>query len=139
MEAKNILELQATKTKKKISTARSLISSLSGEKERWGKGAMEIADQKKRLVGNVSLATAFISYCGPFNAEFRSILANDYFISDMKKRAIPLNPTLELTSFLVDEATVGEWNLQGLPKDELSIQNGIMVTNSTRFPIFIDP
>lgn len=91
------------------------------------------------MVGNASLACAFISYCGAFNAEFRQLLQNQYFIGDMKKRGVPVNHDLELTKFLVDEATVGEWNLQGLPKDELSIQNGIMVTNSTRYPLFIDP
>ncbi|CAK75138.1 unnamed protein product (macronuclear) [Paramecium tetraurelia] len=52
---------------------------------------------------------------------------------------VPVTPGLNLTQFLVDDATVGEWNLQGLPKDELSIQNGIMVTNSTRYPLLIDP
>ena len=57
----------------------------------------------------------------------------------MKKRGVPCTPTMDLTAFLVDDATIGEWNLQGLPKDELSIQNGIMVTNSTRFPLLIDP
>jgi len=40
---------------------------------------------------------------------------------------------------LVDTATIGEWNLEGLPSDDLSIQNGIMVTRSSRYPLMIDP
>lgn len=45
----------------------------------------------------------------------------------------------QVTKFLVDDSEVGEWTLQGLPTDELSIQNGIMVTRASRYPVLVDP
>lgn len=80
-----------------------------------------------------------MSYCGPFNSEYRDKLIEEYFHNDIMARNMPVSEELSLTSFLVDQATVGEWNLEGLPTDELSIQNGIMVTRSSRYPLMIDP
>lgn len=105
------LEQKMNFTKKKINTARSLINSLQDERDRWQTGDSEIGDLKRKLVGNVSLATAFISYCGPFNSEFRQMLATEYFQNDMKKKNIPITLDLNLVNFLVDDATIGEWNI----------------------------
>jgi len=37
------------------------------------------------------------------------------------QRGIPSAEELDLVDFLVDKATVGTWQLQGLPNDDLSI------------------
>jgi len=35
--------------------------------------------------------------------------------------------------------TIGDWQIDGLPTDPLSTQNGILVTSSSRFPLLVDP
>ena len=139
MKKKKALEENMNKLKRKTDQANKLITGLADEKERWTEDSKSFADMKKKLIGDVAVSTAFMSYCGPFNAEFRNILMKDYFMSDLNAKEIPVTMNLELTSFLVEKTTVAEWNLQGLPKDDLSTQNGIMVTRASRFPLMIDP
>lgn len=136
---KKSLEDKMNKLRKKTDHASRLISGLADEKTRWTDDSNNFADLKKRLIGDVAVSTAFMSYCGPFNSEFRNILMKEYFIQDLTSSGIPVGLNLELTSFLVEKTTVSEWNLQGLPKDDLSTQNGIMVTRASRFPLMIDP
>ena len=135
---KQALQADADTCKRKMSAATALIHGLRGEKDRWTIQSKELGDRVGRLVGDVLVSTAFLSYAGPFNQMFRNQLISDWK-KDLVKRKIPCTEDLDLIGLLVDNTTIGEWNIQGLPTDELSTQNGIIVTNGTRFPLLIDP
>ncbi|XP_028415244.1 dynein heavy chain 5, axonemal-like [Dendronephthya gigantea] len=138
MREKQMLIDDAEACRRKMANATALIEGLGGEKVRWTEQSRKFAEQIRRLVGDVLLATGFLSYSGPFNQEFRNLLLSNWK-QMMQKNKIPFSEDLNLTEMLTDSATIGEWNLQGLPNDELSIQNGIIVTKATRFPLLIDP
>jgi len=59
-----------------------------------------------RLVGDVLLATGFLSYLGPFNQNFRNLLLSRWE-KEMSANKIPFSENLNLISMLTDAATVG--------------------------------
>ncbi|KAM7319109.1 hypothetical protein ACRRTK_022221 [Alexandromys fortis] len=139
MNEKMDLLNDADMCRKKMQAASTLIDGLSGEKVRWTQQSKEFRAQINRLVGDVLLCTGFLSYLGPFNQIFRNYLLKDQWELELKARKIPFTENLNLIAMLVDPPTIGEWGLQGLPGDDLSIQNGIIVTKATRYPLLIDP
>nr|KAF6461743.1 dynein axonemal heavy chain 8 [Molossus molossus] len=139
MNEKMDLLSDADMCRKKMQAASTLIDGLSGEKIRWTQQSKEFKAQINRLVGDILLCTGFLSYLGPFNQIFRNYLLKDQWELELRARKIPFSENLNLISMLVDPPTIGEWGLQGLPGDDLSIQNGIIVTKATRYPLLIDP
>uniref|UniRef100_A0A803W400 Dynein axonemal heavy chain 8 n=1 Tax=Ficedula albicollis TaxID=59894 RepID=A0A803W400_FICAL len=99
----------------------------------------ELDKVQAKLVGDILLCTGFLSYCGPFNQDFRNLLIKDLWEAELRAHKIPFSDDLNLISMLVDQPTISEWNLQGLPGDHLSIQNGIIVTKASRYPLLVDP
>ncbi|EFN74803.1 Dynein heavy chain 8, axonemal [Camponotus floridanus] len=136
-ERQKIIE-QAAVCQAKIDTATAMIEGLSGERIRWTEQVAVFKSETERLVGDVLVLTGFLSYCGPFNQEFRVLLQRKWF-DFIQDRKIPISVTINIVNTLTDTATIGDWSLQGLPTDELSIQNGIIVTKASRYPLLIDP
>lgn len=52
---------------------------------------------------------------------------------------IPFTNGFTFVNFLSDAGDVREWNLQGLPADAFSTENGVVVTRSNRWSLMIDP
>ena len=119
--------------------ATDLIGGLAGERKRWTEDSAKFDATKTALVGDVAVGCAFVSYCGPFNQEFRDYIVEKKLTADLRKKDVPCSPSLDVISLLVDVSETSDWALAGLPGDPLSIQNGIVVTRSSRYPLLIDP
>ena len=64
---------------------------IQGEKVRWTEAKAQFQTQIENLVGDVLLATAFLSYAGPFNQEFRNLLSHHWH-TELSRTNIPRSP-----------------------------------------------
>jgi len=138
-EDKNNAIAQAEKTGRKASLADRLINGLSGENKRWNETINMLAAKEGRLTGDVLLAAAFVSYVGPFNMQFRSQLVNEKWLPDLIARKIPMSEGIKPLDLLTDDSAKARWANEGLPTDPLSVENGAIMTNASRWSLMIDP
>ncbi|XP_072306337.1 dynein axonemal heavy chain 12 [Eucyclogobius newberryi] len=137
-EEKAKLELQVDMCAKKLERAEKLIGGLGGEKTRWRKAAVNLQNTYDNLTGDVIISAGVIAYLGAFTAGFRQDCTKDW-TNLCKSRNIPSSDEFSLSKTLGDPIKIRAWNIAGLPNDSFSIDNGVIVSNSRRWPLMIDP
>ena len=135
---KQKLANEADVCRRKMTAASTLINGLTGEKERWTSTSKQLKEQLGRLIGDTLLACGFLSYAGPFNQEYRIQLMS-VWKGLLKQKNVYFTKELNVVTMLVDTDEMSEWSLQGLPNDELSLQNASIVTKGRSYPLLIDP
>ena len=90
------------------------------------------------LTGDALLSSGCIAYLGAFSATYREETTADW-VEMCREKGIECDPKYSLVKVLGDPVKVREWNIQGLPKDNFSAENGTMVQHGRRWPLFIDP
>ena len=85
------------------------------------------------------VAAAFLSYLGAFSWDFRREMLTEEWEQGVLKREIPLSQPFKIDSLLTNDVEISRWTSEGLPPDELSIENGILTTQASRYPLCIDP
>jgi dynein heavy chain len=122
----------------KLDRAQKLISGLGGEKVRWTAAEVQLGVDYEALTGDVLLSSGCIAYLGAFTATYRE-QTTDTWVVGSQERGIPCDPKYSLVKVLGDQVKIRQWNIQGLPKDNFSSENGTMVEYGRRWPLFIDP
>ena len=135
----NQLMEESARMQKRLDAATKLITGLSSEQKRWTNDMTIFEQDKIKLVGDCLIGCAFLSYCGAFNYEFRNKMVYTEWLEGVKEREIPHKENFRLEGLLTDDVNISKWASEGLPGDELSVQNGILVSSMSRFPLCIDP
>ena len=132
------LKDQAQLTEDRLVRAEKLTSGLADEAVRWKSTAESLGDQRELLVGDVFVSAACISYFGAFNGAYRGELV-DLWVSRCRELGVPVSENCSLKNTLASPVVIREWNIWGLPTDDVSVDNGILVTRGRRWPLMIDP
>ncbi|NXU51136.1 DYH3 protein, partial [Turnix velox] len=133
-ELENNIELCS----QKLVRAEQLISGLGGEKDRWTEAARLLGIRYIDLIGDVLLSSGTVAYLGAFTVDYRLKCQNQWQIL-CKEKNIPCSSDFSLSNTLGDPVKIRAWQIAGLPIDSFSIDNGIIVSNSRRWALMIDP
>ena len=122
----------------KLGRAEKLIGGLGGEKTRWEQTVKKLEVDFENIVGDVLVSAGTISYLGAFTNEYRQKLTANWR-QTLKDVDVPHSEGTDVRSTLANAVEIREWNICGLPTDAISVENGIIMSNSRRWPLMIDP
>ena len=131
------------KGKMKLDLAQRLTTALASENVRWAENVVELKTSEKLLTGDVLLASAFLTYIGPFTKPYRDNLFHGWYkflkASVKGDGGFPITDNLNPLVIVSSEAEQAGWRANSLPDDPVSTENGAIVSNSARWPLMIDP
>ena len=135
---KNRLRDEAENLEAKLDRADKLVNGLAGEYTRWQASIGQYNSALVKVTGDALIAAAFLSYAGPFETSYRTTLLAQWSAS-VAANKLPVTENFNFTTFLAKSTDVRDWNIQGLPKDDFSTENGVISTRGRRWPLMIDP
>eukprot|EP01052_Picozoa_sp_SAG31_P000354 SAG31_NODE_11_length_38734_cov_21.263854_4_plen_1070_part_00 len=126
------LKQDLLKTQETLDAASKLLGKLDGERSRWN----DTADGLKTILDSLPvyalLAASFINYLGnEAEAERRERLAHWMQVTGVDD--------FKFTEFMSLESERLQWKSEGLPSDQLSLENALVIKNTTDTPYIIDP
>ncbi|KER18577.1 hypothetical protein T265_12226 [Opisthorchis viverrini] len=110
----------------KLERAEQLIGGLGGEKSRWTEAAKNLGGQYVNLSGDVLVSSGVVAYLGAFTSSFRQDQIKEW-LQAVRDSAIPCSTVFSLVNTLGNPVEIRAWNIAGLPTDDFSVENGIII------------
>jgi dynein heavy chain len=139
MDDKEAAEAEAERCASKLDLAQRLVNALGSESTRWAQAIIDLDLAIGLIIGDVLLASAFVSYVGPFAKKYRTEIMDVKFMKFFVDNKIPMSANSNPLNILTTPASVAMWGNQKLPSDAVSVENGAILTSSARYSLIIDP
>lgn len=147
------LNIRVQDKEETLEKAEKLIGELSGERERWQIESEALTTVMASLPMRILLAAAFLTYLGGTTEEVRKSRVEEWaaWISEERLGAegkeekegkeSSSSPSFDLKALLSSESTMLTWKADGLPGDDLSMENAIIILQgpARRCPFIVDP
>ncbi|GFQ95725.1 dynein heavy chain 3, axonemal [Trichonephila clavata] len=138
IKEKKDLEENLELCEQKKERATKMIAGLGGEKDRWNAAAESLTVAYNNIVGDVLLSSGVIAYLGAFTVDFRQECISAWR-ELCKESGIPCSDQFSVIDTLGDPVLIRSWQIAGLPVDNFSVENSIIVKFGRRWPLLIDP
>jgi len=127
-----VLRVDLDRATTTLSKADSLMSKMSGERDRWQQQTREIQRDAELLSTYTTLAAAYCTYLGQFSEDYRA-QANQSWIASVGLESY------DILRQMSSESELLTWKAQGLSADRLSQENAVMIKYGGMAPFIVDP
>uniref|UniRef100_A0A670ZBZ5 Dynein heavy chain coiled coil stalk domain-containing protein n=1 Tax=Pseudonaja textilis TaxID=8673 RepID=A0A670ZBZ5_PSETE len=132
------LAARKIQTTRRLHSASILSIALKGEMERWKESVNNLDQRLQGIVGDVLISAACIVYSGMLSPGYRQQLVNDS-LKLCSDNNILVSPNYSLVNCMTEKNEVRRWQNAGLPHDQYSTENAIIIKHGQRWPLLIDP
>ncbi|KAL0879698.1 hypothetical protein ABMA27_003413, partial [Loxostege sticticalis] len=137
-EEKRKMEEDINQCLARMDRANRLLNGLSSERVRWISTIKKLDVDIVSLIGDILISACAVGYITPFTDEFRRELLREW-MHHMEEVAVPHTEGATPLSILGDPVQIRTWQMYGLPRDPLSVESAVLMSNSRRWPLIIDP
>lgn len=122
-----------TTAEEELHRAEELLDKLSGEKKRWATEAADIREANHTMPKRAILSAAFMVYLPAATEGVRQ-----EFMKKWSER-LGFKEAFSITNFLRTESDLLQYKSEGLPGDDLSLENSIVMLDTVQVPLVVDP
>lgn len=132
------LKLKKEDCLKKVERADQLITKLADENEMWKVDVVKKKEFRENIVGDIIVCSGIVAYLGVFTENYRVDCVKNW-IDMLREFEIKSSPEVAIQPIMGNPVKIRQWVIDKLPQDKFSIDNAIIMNNSDRWPLMIDP